>query len=246
MQMVATGWISEPDAAGPALPLTNMALARQHRGPGDTLALALARSRAAEAREIRDEAAAAPDPDERAAGLIARGYSPGLASQLAMRLGDTLAELADEEAKLEKAARRAERMHREHEAGRLTGLAYLRAMGDDDDGDQDRVRLLSRRAESLRRQIAEASEAMSPPQRRERDGVEAAASRARAVLGEVTRSQVARPVPQERPPFGSASRGAGRSTEHTGDDCWVCAEGRRRDGARAREDAVAVYGEIAR
>jgi len=248
MQMVATGWISEPDAAGPALPLTNMALARQHRGPGDTLALALARSRAAEAREIRDEAAAAPDPDERAAGLIARGYSPGLASQLAIRLGDTLAELADEEAKLEKAARRAERMHREHEAGRLTGLAYLRAMGDDDDGDQGRVRLLSRRAESLRRQIAEASEAMSAPQRRERDGVEAAAARASAALAEVTRSQVAgaRPVPQERPPFGSASRGAGRSTEHTGDDCWVCAEGRRRDAARAREDAVAVYGEIAR
>jgi len=242
--MVATGWISEPDAAGPALPLTNMALARQHRGPGDTLA----RSRAAEAREIRDEAAAAPDPDERAAGLIARGYSPGLASQLAIRLGDTLAELADEEAKLEKAARRAERMHREHEAGRLTGLAYLRAMGDDDDGDQDRVRLLSRRAESLRRQIAEASEAMSAPQRRERDGVEAAAARASAALAEVTRSQVAgaRPVPQERPPFGSASRGAGRSTEHTGDDCWVCAEGRRRDAARAREDAMAVYGEIAR
>jgi len=56
----------------------------------------------------------------------------------------------------------------------------------------------------------------------------------------------ARPVPQERPPFGSASRGAGRSTEHTGDDCWVCAEGRRRDAARAREDYVAVYGEIAR
>jgi len=242
--MVATGWISEPDAAGPALPLTNMALARQHRGPGDTLA----RSRAAEAREIRDEAAAAPDPDERAAGLIARGYSPGLASQLAIRLGDTLAELADEEAKLEKAARRAERMHREHEAGRLTGLAYLRAMGDDDDGDQDRVRLLSRRAESLRRQIAEASEAMSPPQRRERDGVEAAASRASAALAEVTRSQVAgaRPVPQERPPFGSASRGAGRSTEHTGDDCWVCAEGRRRDAARDRADYAAVYGEIAR
>ena len=106
--MVATGWISEPDAAGPALPLTNMALARQHRGPGDTLALALSRARAAEVREIRDEAAAAPDPDERAAGLIARGYSPGLASQLAIRLGDTLAELADEEAKLEKAARRAE------------------------------------------------------------------------------------------------------------------------------------------
>jgi len=56
----------------------------------------------------------------------------------------------------------------------------------------------------------------------------------------------ARPVPQERPPFGSASRGAGRSTEHTGDDCWVCAEGRRRDAARDRADYAAVYGEIAR
>ena len=244
--MVATGWISEPDAAGPALPLTNMALARQHRGPGDTLALALARSRAAEAREIRDEAAAAPDPDERAAGLIARGYSPGLASQLAIRLGDTLAELADEEAKLEKAARRSERLHREHEAGRLTGLAYLQAMGDDAGGDQDRVRLLSRRAESLRRQVAEANEAMSAPQLRERDGVEAASRHAHQVFAEVTRqrfaeAQAGRPEPR---PFASVSRGAGRSTEHTGDDCWVCAAGRERDAARAREDAVAVYGEI--
>jgi septal ring factor EnvC (AmiA/AmiB activator) len=77
----------------------------------------------------------------------------------------------------------------------------MRAMGDGDDGDEGRVRLLTRRAESLRRQIAEASEAMSQPQRRERDGVEAAASRAGAALAEVTRSQVAgaRPVPQERP-----------------------------------------------
>ena len=41
----------EPDAAAPAMPLTSMAMARQHRDPGDTLALALARGRAAEARE---------------------------------------------------------------------------------------------------------------------------------------------------------------------------------------------------
>jgi hypothetical protein len=97
----------------------------------------------------------------------------------------------------------------------------MRAMGEGDDGDEGRVRLLSRRAESLRRQTAEASEAISPPQRRESDGVEAAASRARAALCEVTRSQLAgtgeRPVPQERPPFGSASRGAGSGTEHTAD-----------------------------
>ena len=56
-------------------------------------------------------------------------------------------------------------------------------------------------------------------------------------------AQAGRPEPR---PFASVSRGAGRSTEHTGPDCWVCAEARRRDAARAREDAVAVYGEIAR
>jgi hypothetical protein len=141
-------------------------------------------------------------------------------------------------------------MHREHQAGRLTGFDIMRAMGDGDDGDEDRVRLLSRRAESLRRQIAEATEAMSPPQRYEGDGVEAAATRARAALAEVTRSQVAeareRSRPQERPPFGSASRGAGRSTEHTGDDCWVCAEGRRRDAARGDAQAAAGGREIVR
>jgi hypothetical protein len=249
MQMVTTGWISEePDAAGPALPVTQMLLARQqHRaGPLET---ALARSCADDVRAARDEAAFAPDFDERAAGFIARGYSPGTASQLSIRLGDTMAELADEEAKLEKAARRSERLHREHEAGRLTGLAYLRAMGDvDDGGDEDRVRLLTRRAESLRRQIAEANEAMSPPQLRESDGVEAASRHAHQVFAEVTRqrfaeAQAGRPEPR---PFASLSRGAGRSAEHTGPDCWVCAAARERDAARAREDAVAVYGEIAR
>jgi hypothetical protein len=243
--MVATGWISEePSAAGAALPLTNMALARQHRGPGDVMAMAMARSRAEQAREIRDEAAAAPDPDERAAGLIARGYSPGLASQLSMRLGDTMAELADEEAKLEKAARRSERMHREHQAGRVSVTDIMRAMNDGDAGDEDRVRLLTRRAESLRRQISEANEAMSPPQLRESDGVEAASRHAHQVFAEVTRARMAEVRRPEPRPFGSASRGAG--TEHTGPDCPVCAEGRRRDAARDRADFAAVYGEIAR
>ena len=245
--MGVTGWLNEAPDEVPPMPLTQLALARQEcrAGPLET---ALARSRADDVRAARDEAAFAPDLDERAAGFIARGYSPGTASQLSIRLGNTMAELADEEAKLEKAARRSERLHREHEAGRLTGLAYLQAMGDDAGGDEDRVRLLSRRADSLRRQVAEANEAMSAPQRYEGDGVEAASRHAHQVFAEVTRqrfaeAQAGRPEPR---PFASVSRGAGRSTEHSGPDCWVCAASRERDAARAREDAVAVYGEIAR
>ena len=55
--MTKTGWIGEePAAAGPALPVTNLMLSMRQRGLGDVLENALARSRAAEAREIRDEA----------------------------------------------------------------------------------------------------------------------------------------------------------------------------------------------
>jgi murein DD-endopeptidase MepM/ murein hydrolase activator NlpD len=250
MQMVATGWIAdEPDAGAPALPVTQMLLARQqHRaGPLET---ALARSRANEIREAREAAAFAPDPDERAAALVSRGYTPGLASQLAQRLGDTMAEIEAENEKIEKAARRAQFAAREHAAGRAD-VSRMLAMMDGDDGDASRVAMLERRAESLRRQIAEAQDMIAPPQARDLDPVEAASRAAHEVFREVTRaaweaaqSGTARPAPRERPPFGSVSRGA--SAEHTGPDCRVCAAARERDAARAREDAVAVYGEIAR
>jgi hypothetical protein len=204
--MVTTGWIGEePDTAGPALPVTNLMLSMRQRAPGDVLENALARSRAAEAREIRDEAAAARDPDEYAANLVARGYLPGQISQLSMRLADTDAELAAEEDKIEKAARRAERTYQMHERGQITGFGLIERMRDADEGDQAQVERLRRRAGSLRRQIAEASELIAPPQQREADPVEAAVSRARAVLAEVTQSQVA--GTRERPPF--ASRGVG-------------------------------------
>jgi hypothetical protein len=246
--MVTTGWIGEePDAAGPALPVTNLMLSMRQRGSGDVLENALARSRAAEAREARDEAAAARDPDEHAANLITRGYSPGLLSQLSQRLGDTVAELADEKDKLDKAARRQEWAAREHAAGRVD-VFRMQAMMDGDDGDEGRVRLLERRAESLRRQMAEAQEMMAPPQARDLDPVEAASRHARQVFAEVTRARMAEAQARQRPeprPFASASRGDGRSTEHTGDDCGVFSEGRRMDAARACED-MAVYGEIAR
>jgi hypothetical protein len=222
-------------------------LSMRQRGPGGVLENALARSRAAEAREARDEASAARDPDEHAAVLVTRGYSPGLLLQLSQRLGDTVAELADERDKLEKAARRQEWAAREHAAGRVD-VFRMQAMMDGDDGDEGRVRLLERRAESLRRQMAEAQEMIAPPSRREEDPLEAATRRAHEAFAEVTRARMAEAQARQRPeprPFASASRGDGRSTEHTGDECWVCSEGRRMDAARACED-VAAYGEIAR
>ena len=112
-------------------------LARQENRAGP-LETALARSRAEDAREAREEAAYAPDPDERAANLIAGGYSPGRLYELAQRLGDTTAELEAERAKLEKAARRAEIAGREHAAGRVDVFRML-AMMDGDEGDEGRV-----------------------------------------------------------------------------------------------------------
>ena len=244
-----TGWIPEESGGPPPMPLTEMALARQQRRAGP-LETALARSAANDIREAREAAANAPDPDERAANFVARGYQPGLLYELSQRLGDTTAELEAERDKLEKAARRAQFAAREHAAGRAD-VSRMLAMMDGDDGDASRVAMLERRAESLRRQIAEAQDMIAPPQARDLDPVEAASRAAHEVFREVTRaaweaaqSGTARPAPRERPPFGSVSRG--RSTEHTGPDCRVCAAARERDAARAREDAVAVYGEIAR
>jgi hypothetical protein len=213
-------------------------------GPLET---ALARSRATEAREAREAAANAPDPDERAANLVAAGYSPGLLNELSQRLGDTVAELEAEREKIERGARRQEIAGREHAAGRAD-VWQMQRMLDGDFGDQAVVERLERRADGIRRQIAEAQEMIAPPQQRETDPLEAASRHAHQVFAELTRqrfaeAQAGRPEPR---PFASVSRGAGRSTEHTGPDCWVCAAARERDAARALADAAAVYGEIAR
>jgi hypothetical protein len=247
--MITTGWLTDEPDEVPAMPVTQMMLGRQERRAGP-LETALARSAASDIREAREAAANAPDPDERAANLVSRGYTPGLASQLAQRLGDTMAEIETENAKIEKAARRAQFAAREHAAGRAD-VSRMLAMMDGDEGDEGRVAMLERRAGSLRRQIAEAQDMIAAPQQRETDPLEAASRAAHEVFREVTRaaweaaqSGTARPAPRERPPFGSVSRG--RSTEHTGPDCRVCAAARERDAARARADAVAVYGEIAR
>jgi hypothetical protein len=107
-------------------------------------------------------------------------------------------------------------------------------------GDTGRAERLERRAGSLRQQIAAAAERIAAPQAQQSaDPLEQASRQAHETFREVTRQRMAE-AQQGRPgprPFESVSRAAGRSTEHTGPDCWVCAEGRRRDAARgARQE----------
>lgn len=242
--MGVTGWIGEsPEEQAPVMPLTSMLLDRSERRAGP-LETALARSHAADAREIRDAAAAAPDPDERAAGLIARGMTPGMISDLSQRLADVQAELEAEHEKMAKGERVRARVAGMLERGQIGGLDAARMM-DGDFGDAHWAEQLERRAGSLGRQIQEAAELMSPPSRQP-DPLEATGRRAHQILTEVTRAmaeaQARRPEPR---PFASVSRAAG-DTEHTGPDCRICAEARRRDAARATAEYAAVYSEIAR
>jgi hypothetical protein len=244
--MGVTGWLGEAPDEVPPMPVTEMLLARQQRRAGP-LETALARSAASDIREAREAAANAPDPDERAANLVSRGYTPGLASQLAQRLGDTMAEIEAENAKIEKGKRRQEHLHRAHAAGQITAWDIVRGQ-DFDEGDPGRVAMLERRAASLRAQIEDAQAVIAPAAQRVPDPVEAASRAAHEVFREVTRaaweaaqSGTARPAPRERRPFASVSRSGG-TEQHTGPDCRVCAAAREQERARALEDAAAVYG----
>jgi hypothetical protein len=188
------------------MPVTDMLLAHKERGPGDVLETAMARSRAAEARQAREDAAGAFDPDEHAANLVSRGYTPGLLNQLSQRLADTTAELAAEEDKLERAAKRQARIARDHAAGRITAFDIARMQADDvDEGDRGTVERLERRAANLRQQIADASAMISPAEQRDADPVAAAASRAHETFRQVTRAKMAEAVAgrPERRPFAS-------------------------------------------
>jgi hypothetical protein len=176
------------------------------------------------AREARDEPDGDPfDPDERAANLVARRYSPGLVSGLSGRLGDTLAQLQEEREKIERAGRRQEIAMRQHAAGRLDVWGVQRMLGDP--GDPAAVERLERRAESLRRQLADATAVIAPRQE-PADPVAAASRRAHDAFVEATRAKMAaaeagRPAPR---PFGSISRGGAAAvrSEH----CVFCtAEG---------------------
>lgn len=225
--MTATGWLGEgPDEQAPeprgAGGFAGFILAnRADPGQGRTLEQVL--TRYAQAPD-RDE----PEPcdlDDKMAGLLTRGYSPGLISQLSVRLGDVLAELADEEAKIERGQRRGGHVRRAHEAGQISAWDIPGML--DDLGDEGRVRQLERQAASLREQIGQAHEAISPQRRRAPDPLEAASRRAHDVFREVTRQRMAeaeagRPAPR---PFGSASSRGGtavRSEPVTCPECVKC------------------------
>jgi hypothetical protein len=124
--MTATGWIGEDD--GPAMPVTSMLLGMRQRGPGDTFAAARFRADAADAREARAAAANAPDPDERAANLVAAGYAPGAMFGLSQQLADTNAELESEREKIARGERRAEHVRRDLAAGRVGALDAARRL----------------------------------------------------------------------------------------------------------------------
>jgi len=199
--MGVTGWLGEAPDEIPPMPLTQLALARQERRAGP-LETALARSRANDIREAREAAANAPDPDERAANFVARGYTPGLLQHLAQRLGDTTAEIEAENEKIEKGKRRAEHVMRMQANGQIRAWDVPAALGDE--GDPGRVAQLERQAESLRRQIGEAQAMISPPPQRDLDPVEQASRAAHAAFVEVTRARLAEaqaraPAPRERP-----------------------------------------------
>lgn len=216
--MGVTGWLGEAPDEVPPMPVTEMLLARQERRAGP-LEVALAGSAASDIREAREAAANAPDPDERAASFVARGYQPGLLFELSQRLGDTTDALEAERDKLEKAARRAQFAAREHAAGRAD-VSRMLSMMDGDDGDESRVAMLERQAAGLRARIAEAQAMIAPPPQRDLDPVEAASRAAHEMFREVTRARMAAAEARRPEPRPFVSRGAGRSTEHTpGGDC---------------------------
>lgn len=240
--MTTTGWTGEPpDAERQAMPLAEHLLGMRQRGPGDTLAIAMARGRALEVREEREAAASARDPDEFAAGLIGRGYTPGLLSQLSQQLGDVTAAIQAEHEKLDKRERVAARAQAMLERGQIGALDASRML-DGDFGDEGRVRQLERRAGSLRDQIRQASEAAAPPESRQPDQFASANRAAHELFREVTRARMeaAQAGRSEPRPFASAGLSAAGGTEDTGPDCQICAEGRRMDAARSR-DGLAPY-----
>lgn len=214
--MTATGWTNEPSEA-PALPLTQLLMASRGENAATPLELALARGRADDRRAALEAATSAPDPDERAASFVARGYMPGMVSQLTQRLADTEAQLAEEEARIEATARRSQRTHEMHQRGQIDISGVIARMQDTEEGDPARLATLTRRRDSLRQQIAQAAELMAPPRERAVDAVESASRHAHDEFVAVTRARMAAAAsgaPQrERRPFAGRGGVAVRSDQ---------------------------------
>jgi hypothetical protein len=175
--MTRTGWIGEEPDEAPGLPGANFILGMR-AAPGERLD-PLTRARLASDKPDADPF----DPDEKAMNLLARGYSPGMLRSLSEQLGDTTAELEAEREKIEKGKRRQEIAAQAHAAGRVD-VFRMQAMLDGDFGDEGRVGLLERRAQSLRQRIGEAQDMIAPPQRRDLDPVESASRAAHLMFRE--------------------------------------------------------------
>jgi hypothetical protein len=122
-----------------------------------------------------------PDPDERAANLMAAGVQPGAVSQLAQRYGDTLAELETVRSANEAARTRAGRVWDMHTRGQITAFDIANMdLAEPDPAAEER---LERRAESLRAQMLELQSLIAPQEQR-RDPVQDAASRAQRAMQE--------------------------------------------------------------
>lgn len=240
--MNTTGWTGEgPEPDSTPLPLANALLGMKVRGPGDALALAAARS--------YDRPDPQPDPDERAANLVARGYSPGDLAQLATRLRDTEDELADELGKLERSAKRQALAAREHGAGRITAWQVQEMLGDED-GDAARAAKLEQRAEGIRRQLADAQAMIAPPAERTPDAFQAASSRAsaahrefveatRAAMTEAAAGTWKRPTVRRGDGFRSALRPFDGGGDGRPADCPDC-QNLMRSGTRPATAAEAA------
>jgi len=216
-----TGWIGEDEDEAPVQQgfTAFMSGHRQDPAEGRTLDQVLARAmRPAKPAE-------APDLDEKAANMMARGYAPGQLSHLSSRLAETQAELQAEREKIERNQRRQERIQRDHQAGRITVADIMRM--DLDEGDPGRVAQLERRAASLQRQLQDVSAVIAPSREQLADPLEQASRHAHREFVEATRpmmadAQAGRPAPRARRPFGSISRGDGIAVRS--EQCVHCTE----------------------
>jgi hypothetical protein len=186
--------------------------ARAERGPVDPLQ---------RARDARDEPGDPSDPDEKAANLLARGYSPGQQARLSQELAEAEAELAGLRETEAKAEARRSRARREHAAGRVDAWG-MQAMLDGEEADPGRMAFLERRIATRRQELADTA-AMIGPRQEPADPLEAASRHAHDVFVQATRAKMAaaaagRPAPR---PFGSISRGAAVRGEQP--PCEACA-----------------------
>jgi hypothetical protein len=153
-------WTPEPEdtaaaAAAPGGFAQVFSQVRPDPGEGKTLEQVLGRA-------LRPDRPEVPrDQDEAVANLLARGYVPGQVSDLARQLAEVETELAAEEEKIERGHKRAERIMRDHQAGKITAFDIAR-MQDFDEGDASRAVKLARRRERLRAQLEEVSQRITP------------------------------------------------------------------------------------